>query len=257
MGGNNANLLESIRTTKKNLIASSEAITVAHASFTTQYNTFLTLAEQLESKFQELEVREGAVKIIANEVGDKDQQLKERERECTEREQKVQVREREVETKEAKWNETEKRMQQNAAKLPNVIQINVGMFLFFVLYLFSTKYIGGQRFSISKEKLLQHKGSLFEQMIVSDHSQQLQATGEYVSLLSHLTTLIVLNRIFIERDPGYFKYIARFLRGTLQLPSTPVKCTEIEREFQFFKIPFTFPLFFERAMVYVNPLFLI
>ena len=32
---------------------------------------------------------------------------------------------------------------------------------------------GGQKYAASKEKLLQWKGSLFEQMLVSDHPQQL------------------------------------------------------------------------------------
>ena len=128
MGVNNANLLEDIRTTKKNLSLSSEAINQAHTAFTNHYNTFLTLAEQLEAKFKELEVREASVEKREGDVKLREQSVEDREKKCTEREKKVEADCKEVVAKVEKWNETEKRMQQNAAKLPSVIRIDVSMY---------------------------------------------------------------------------------------------------------------------------------
>ena len=65
--------------------------------------------------------------------------------------------------------------------------------LFFSFLFFST---GGTKFSVSKEKLLQHKGSLFAEMIVSNHSQQLPS-GEYVSSLP-----IYLSNTSVSKPPA-------------------------------------------------------
>jgi len=165
MGGNNANLLEEIKSTKKNISISSEAILTAISSFTNQYNNFLTLAEQLENNFKQIGVREVAVEQLALEMKRKTQQLEERERKCVERENELEVRDKIVSGREEKWIATERRMDQNAAKLPSIINLNVG----------------GPRFSVPKENLVIYKGSLFEQMIVTNHSQQLPS-GEYVFL---------------------------------------------------------------------------
>ena len=127
MGVNNASLLEEIRTTKKNLTLSSEAINKVHKSFTDHYNTFLALAEQLEGKFKELEVREVSVEKREGDVKAKEQQVKEREKKCIEREQKMETSNKKALANIEKWNEIEKRMQQNASKLPSMIQIDVGM----------------------------------------------------------------------------------------------------------------------------------
>jgi len=210
MGGNNANLLEEIRTTKKNLSLSSEAILTAHTNFTNQYNTFLSLAEQLENKFKELEGREDAALKKENETSGKAQQLEEREKKCVEKEKELEAREQKVKVNEERWTETENRMQQNAAKLPNVIQISVC----------------GTKFAIAKENLLKHKRSLFEQMILTDHSQQIPSIGE----------------LFFERNPKLFKYIMHFLIfGEHLLPSQIQRVTLLEKEFQYFKIPFRIP----------------
>ena len=127
MGGNNASLLESIKTTKKNIIINSEAVITAHITFNNNYNTFLTLAEQLEDKLKEIEVREHGAQKRQKEIEDKDQQLHQRESTCNERERKIETREKEVVAKEEKWVAVEKRMKENANKLPNIIKVNVGM----------------------------------------------------------------------------------------------------------------------------------
>ena len=217
MGGSNANLLEDIRTSKKNLTLSSEAITTAHAAFTIHYNSFLILAEKLEGEFKELEVREGAVDKREKDVKAQEDQLQEREQKCTEREHKVVVREGAVTTKEERWTATEKKMQENTNKLPSVIQFNVCMCNLFLDHKlpsttpplapspsilsssFSSFSTGGARFTVSKDKLLQTQGSLFQQMITSNHSQQLPS-GEYVNLiiltlLSHTFPLHSLHAI--------------------------------------------------------------
>jgi hypothetical protein len=211
---NNINLFDDILTTQKHLSSTSDVIVTAHATFTNHYNSFVSLAEQLQAKVKELAEREGIVEKREREVAEKAQQLQEKENNFTEREKKLVEKERELATKEERWGETEKRMQQNAAKLPSVIKLNVS----------------GQSFAVMKEKLLQHKGSLFEQMIVSDHSQQIP-TGE----------------IFIERDPKYFKHVVRFIiKGSLLPPSDVSEQELIEEEFAFCNIPFkfSFPAYF-------------
>ena len=129
MGVNNANLLESIRVTKRNITLSSEAITTAQTAFTTHYNEFMVLAEQLEVKFNELEIREGAVEIKEKQMKAQGDQLQAREQKCIEREQNIEKREEEVPIQEERWREIEKRMQSNAAKLPHVIHMNVCMYI--------------------------------------------------------------------------------------------------------------------------------
>ena len=210
MGGSNANLLEEVRATKRD-------ITTAHTTFTTHFNTFLSLAEELEIRLKEVEGREGEVEKRENKLKGADQQYEERERRSLGREREVEERERTVIEMEARWKETEKRMEANTAKLLTIIKLNISMLtinpssfsiflslrgivsqpyshtniatisvinsilslLFFSYLFFST---GGTKFSVLKEKLLQHKGSLFEEMIVSNHAQQLPS-GEYVSSL--------------------------------------------------------------------------
>jgi uncharacterized protein (DUF3084 family) len=115
MGENNANLLEDIKATNKNLTLDHEAISKAHNSFASHYNEFLTLAERLENKFKELEARENAVEKREKEVNNKEQQLQERERKCGEIEKKIE-----------KWSQMEIQMQHNAAKVPNIIKLNIG-----------------------------------------------------------------------------------------------------------------------------------
>ena len=127
MGGNNASLLESIKTTKKSIVISSEAVITAHTTFNNNCNTFLALAEQLEDKLKEIEAREHGAERREKDIEDKYQQLHQRESTCNERERKIETREKEVVAKEEKWVEVEKKMKENANKLPNIIKVNVGM----------------------------------------------------------------------------------------------------------------------------------
>jgi len=55
-------------------------------------------------------------------------------------------------------------------------------------------------------------------MVVTNHSQQLTSTGE----------------IFLDRDPKLFEYIARFLISG----ECPAPDTKLQKEFEYFKIPF-------------------
>ena len=120
MGGSNANLLEEVRATKRD-------ITTAHATFTTHFNTFLSLAEQLEVRFKEVEGREAEVEKRENKLKDADQQYEQRERNSLAREKEVKERERLVIEMETRWKETEKRMEANAAKLPTIIKLSISM----------------------------------------------------------------------------------------------------------------------------------
>ena len=129
--------------------------------------------------------------------------------------------------------------------VPSVVNY-VPSLLFFSSLLFF--FSGGTKFSVSKEKLLQHKGSLFEQMIVSNHPQQL-SSGEYVlispcALLFTPATCFPLpfshaqHRMFFERDPKCCHNVIRFLLyGDLQLPSNELKRRAIEQEFEYFNVP--------------------
>ena len=120
MGGSNANLLEEVRATKRD-------ITTAHTTFTTHFNTFLSLAEQLEIRLKEVEGREVEVEKRENKLKGADQQYEERERRSLGKEKEVEERERTVLEMETRWKETEKRMEANAAKLPTIIKLNISM----------------------------------------------------------------------------------------------------------------------------------
>ena len=49
--------------------------------------------------------------------------------------------------------------------------------------------------------------------------------------------------MFIARDPRYVRHVLNFiLNDTLPPPSSVSKRAAIEKEFEFFKIPFKFPL---------------
>ena len=128
MGGSNANLLEEVRATKRD-------ITTAHTTFTTHFNTFLSLAEQLEIRLKEVEGREVEVEKKENKLKGADQQYEERERKSHAREKEVEERERSVVEKETRWKETEKRMEANAAKLPTIIKLNISMTIITLLFI--------------------------------------------------------------------------------------------------------------------------
>ena len=120
MGGSNANLLEEVRATKRD-------ITTAHTTLTTHFNTFLSLAEQLDTKLKEVEGRECEVEKREKKLRGADQQYEEREKRSLGKEKEVEERERTVIEMETRWKETEKKMEANAAKLPSIIKLNISM----------------------------------------------------------------------------------------------------------------------------------
>ena len=85
--GNTSKLIQDIRTSKEQLNLASQAVTQAHSSFTSQSTSLITLIDQLEGRFKELEDREQAVEKREKEVGDKIQLVQVREQRCAEREQ--------------------------------------------------------------------------------------------------------------------------------------------------------------------------
>ena len=219
MRGGETNLQDEIRRAKGDTIA-------AHATFTHHFNTFLALADQLDDRCQDIEDREEDMVKRDAQGKLEDQQLQEREKRCIEKEHEMEERAREVKAKEHQWAETESMMKASADKLPTVIKLDVSMFhfvqsfsshpllifplispsltltlanipLFFFLFFFLhiASHSGGTKFSISKEKLLQYKGSLFEQMVASSHCQQL-SSGRYV-ILNILSTLLFLYSLLI------------------------------------------------------------
>ena len=177
-----------------------------------------------------------------------DQQLEEREKRCSGKVREVERREGEVKAKEDRWAEMESVMKDNAVKLPTVIKLNVSMLLLstptllptlllssfpftssqislltltsllhpFLLSLFSSSK-GGTKFSVSKEKLLQHKGSLFEMLLSS--------SAKYVITLSILPTLPFTYHFLIFKT-GYFWREIRSTSNTSSItccvvPSSP------------------------------------
>jgi len=117
---------------------------------------------------------------------------------------KLEVRIQELEEKEAQWQESEKRMGTSSAG--DVVCLNVG----------------GQRFTTTESTLMRHRGSYFEEMLLS-------RPRDGNSLL-----------YFIDRDPRYFGIILNFIREG-KVRATDLKSVEIEdllEEFQFFRIPF-------------------
>lgn len=86
--------MEDIQKNKKTLSSSSEAILTAHTSFITNYKDFLSLVEKFEEKVRDLELREGAVKQLQNEVLKEKENLQLREKKCVEIEQRLARREK-------------------------------------------------------------------------------------------------------------------------------------------------------------------
>jgi uncharacterized protein (DUF3084 family) len=129
----NNSLNEEIAISKRNILSSSEAITTAHMAFSTHFTSFLSVADKIDQRLGELAAREVAIEKRENDVKVKEQAINEREQKCLEREKTAKLKEQELATKETKWVESEQRMLQNAAKLPSVVQLNVGKFFITVL----------------------------------------------------------------------------------------------------------------------------
>jgi uncharacterized protein (DUF3084 family) len=124
MGNNNLN--EEIANSRRNVLSSSEAITTAHMAFATHFTSYLSLADRIDQGLRELTEKGAAIQKREDDVKVKELAINEREKRCEEREKEVVVKEQAVATKEAKWKYSEQRMQQNAAKFPSVVHLNVG-----------------------------------------------------------------------------------------------------------------------------------
>jgi len=130
----------------------------------------------------------------------------------------------ELERKRAEWEEVESAVRANAAKLEDVVELNVG----------------GKRFTTTKATLLKHRGSFFDALLDTNHSLR-SKNGEF----------------FIDHDPKYFRLILNFLRDGEFLDSDikDVVLDELGREFDFFKIPR--PLILEQQKIKQMPALLL
>jgi hypothetical protein len=113
--------------------------------------------------------------------------------------------------------------------------------------------LGGTKFAITKDKLLKHKGSYFEQIVVTDHSQQLPGTNEYFlfpPFLFHSSNPndpSLANRVFIDRDPELFRYVFATISTGVLKSLRSVDKLALEHEYKFFNIPFPKPVFSPRV----------
>jgi uncharacterized protein (DUF3084 family) len=98
------------------------------AALTNATHTFVTLAEQIEQQTKALEVREEEVVKRGQELLEKERFLDEKEVGLNQREVGLNEREERIAQKEKDWSE---RVELNAAKLASLIQINVGMILYY------------------------------------------------------------------------------------------------------------------------------
>eukprot|EP00026_Physarum_polycephalum_P009528 Phypoly_transcript_09656.p1 GENE.Phypoly_transcript_09656~~Phypoly_transcript_09656.p1 ORF type:complete len:440 (+),score=86.82 Phypoly_transcript_09656:73-1320(+) len=229
----NLDLSYDVKAAKEILLNATGAISAVTGHLTSAASSFEGVVEKIETRIHELDIRETKIKDMETKITSKMNELAGREKIIKEREEKVKVREkeiedkgrekekeakerereveekakervREVEEKEEKWKEMEKRIASNVAKLEPLIHMNVG----------------GERFTAHKSDLLRIKGSYFEFMLASEHSQKIN--GEF----------------FINQDPKPFRHVLNFLR-TGQLEN-PVDCGQVvlEQAFKAYKIPF-------------------
>ena len=105
-----------------------EDIMAAQTTFTSQYNSFLTLAKQLEGRVRGVEEREKKCEEREKKVQETEKEVERKHEVWQERKQEVKERERDVTRREEMLEEIDNRMKTNAAKLPNVIRFNVGMY---------------------------------------------------------------------------------------------------------------------------------
>jgi len=143
--------------------------------------------------------------LVAMQVERSSRELKEREARVEEREREVAARLEELQDREAQWKEVEDGMEKNAERAAHQITLNVG----------------GKRFTTTKYTLLQHRGSYFESLIISNHSCT-DKNGEY----------------FIDHDPKHFRLVLNYLRDG-RLRNTELRSidmVDLIQEFQFYKI---------------------
>jgi len=151
----------------------------------------LAAPADIEQRLQQLILKEAELKKTEKKVAKKIRVLKETEERLREA--------------QARWEQMEKRMAANAARVDHLVNLNVG----------------GQHFTTTRATLLQHKGSYFEAMLTSNYNQR-DANGEY----------------FIDCDPTYFGLVLDFLRqgqlNPLQLKT--FDADKLHEAFQFFHI---------------------
>ncbi len=125
-------------------------------------------SKKLEERQRILEEKENIWRKLEEKVGAKLKEVEERENKVKENEEKA----KEFEEKERHWEETEIQMQMNTAKVKQLVDLNVGMYLFtFIIFMYSFLHKGGEYFSVSKALLLKFKDSYFEDMFASNHPQ--------------------------------------------------------------------------------------
>jgi len=113
----------------------------------------------------------------------------------------------ELESKINCWNELEEKMKEEAEKSRSKVILD----------------IGGERFHTSRATLLKYENCYFSAMLLSDEFKP-DSTGAY----------------FIDRNPRYFAILLDYLRTNEieELQSANSKGGKIQKEFQFYGIPF-------------------
>jgi len=156
------------------------------------------VASKVEQRFKQLEDKELELKKMEKKAAMKMKGMKEME-------ERMKVESKEWLERKEKWEEMEKNMATNAAKLEHLVRLNVG----------------GQHFTTTKATLLQHKGSYFESLLLNAFSPK-DSNGEY----------------FIDHDSTYFGLVLDFLRDG-QLNAMQLKTIDMDKlheSFKFFKI---------------------
>ncbi len=92
--------------------------------------TLSGIAQQIEARLKELEEKETQLKQLEGVVNAKVKELEEREKKVKESEEKAVAAAKERDEKQRKWEETEKQMEINSQKVKQLVNLNVGMYLF-------------------------------------------------------------------------------------------------------------------------------
>lgn len=132
--GHNTDLLTECASSLTNL-------TTATGGLSSALEHITTVARRIEQRFRELEDKEEHLRRLSEGIISKQQELGELEAGLKEKSVSLSQRDQEVAMKEERWNETEKKMAENAAKMSSKIQLNVGMPLvhFVSLYTIPTR----------------------------------------------------------------------------------------------------------------------
>ncbi len=99
----------------------------------TSLGTLSGIAQKIEARFKELEEREAKLKQLEDVVNAKVKEFEGREKIVKESEEKVKATTKECVAKQRKWEEIEKQMEINSQKVKQLVNLNVGMYLFYLL----------------------------------------------------------------------------------------------------------------------------